>query len=35
MGLKFRYMVEGIPEKFDFYNGEPFYSIKKEEYLQK
>ncbi|MCB2300133.1 GNAT family N-acetyltransferase [Clostridium tagluense] len=35
MGLKFRYMVEGLPEKFDFYNGEPFYSIKKEEYLQK
>lgn len=35
MGLKFRYMVEGLPEKFDFYNGEPFYSLTKEEYLQK
>jgi len=35
MGLKFRYMVEGLPEEFDFYNGEPFYSLTKEEYLQK
>lgn len=34
MGLKFRFMVEGLPEEFDFYNGEPFYSLTKKEYLQ-
>ena len=33
MGLKFRYMVKELPEEFDFYNGEPFYSLTKEEYL--
>ncbi|MCJ7691165.1 MAG: GNAT family N-acetyltransferase [Clostridiaceae bacterium] len=35
MGLKFRYMLEGLPEEFDFYNDEPFYSLTKEEYLHK
>jgi [ribosomal protein S5]-alanine N-acetyltransferase len=35
MGLKLRYMVKGLPEEFDFYNGELFYSLTKEEYLQK
>ena len=35
MGLKSRYMVEVLPEEFGFYNGEPFYSLTKEEYLQK
>ncbi len=32
MGLKFRYTVNGLSEDFDFYNGEPFYSLTKEEY---
>lgn len=32
MGLKFRYTVSGLPDEFQFYNGEPFYSITKEEY---
>lgn len=35
MGLIYRYMVEGLSEEFDFYNGEPYYSLTKEEYLQK
>lgn len=35
MGLKFKYVVEGLPEEFDFYNGETLYSLTKEEYLQK
>lgn len=35
LGFKFTYIVEGLPEEFDFYNGEPFYSLTKEEYLQK
>ena len=35
IGLKFKYMIEGLPEEFDFYNGEPFYSLTKEEYLKK
>ncbi len=34
IGLKFRYTIKGLPEEFDFYNGEPFYSLTKEEYLQ-
>lgn len=35
IGLKFRYLVEGLPKEFDFYNREPFYSLTKDEYLQK
>lgn len=34
MGLKFKYYIEGLPEELDFFNGEPFYSLTKEEYLQ-
>ncbi|WBW96067.1 GNAT family N-acetyltransferase [Oceanirhabdus sp. W0125-5] len=35
LGLIYRYMVQGLSEEFDFYNGEPYYSLTKEEYLQK
>jgi ribosomal-protein-alanine N-acetyltransferase len=35
MGLKYRYIVKGLPKEFDFYNGEPFFSLGKNEYLQK
>lgn len=34
MGLKYRYTVEGLPKEFDFYNGEPYFSLVKDEYLQ-
>lgn len=34
LGFKFQYFVSGLPEKFDFYNGEPYYSLTKEEYLK-
>ncbi|AGK99437.1 acetyltransferase, ribosomal protein N-acetylase [Clostridium pasteurianum BC1] len=34
MGLKYRYMVEGLPEELDFYNGEPFFSLTKDEYIK-
>lgn len=34
IGLKFRYTMKGLPEEFDFYNGEFFYSLTKEEYSQ-
>lgn len=35
LGLKFDYIVSGLPEEFDYYNNEPHYSITKEEYLSK
>lgn len=35
MGLKFKYIVEGLPKEFDFYNGEPFFSLTKDEYQQR
>lgn len=35
MGLKFKHRIEGLRAEFDFYNDELFYSLKKEEYLQK
>lgn len=35
LGFKFQYFVHGLPQEFDFYNGEPYYSLTKEEYLQK
>lgn len=35
LGFKFEYFVSGLPEEFDFYNGEPFYSLTREEYLQR
>ncbi|MBU3154346.1 GNAT family N-acetyltransferase [Clostridium estertheticum] len=34
IGLKFEYLVSGLPEEFDFYNGEPYYSLTKKEYLE-
>lgn len=34
LGFKFQHLVSGLPEEFDFYNGEPYYSITKEEYLE-
>lgn len=27
IGFKFRYLVSGLPDEFDFYNGEPYYSL--------
>jgi len=35
LGLKFQYFVSGLPKELGFYNGEPYYSLTKEEYLQK
>lgn len=34
LGFKFQHLVSGLPEEFDFYNGEPYYSLTKEEYLE-
>lgn len=34
LGLKFKYILEALPEEYDFYNGEPLYSLTREEYLQ-
>ena len=34
LGFKFQYFVSGLPKEFDFYNGEPYYSLTKEEYLK-
>jgi len=34
LGFKFQYLVSGLPEEFDFYNGEPYYSLTKNEYLE-
>lgn len=31
-GFKFQYFMGGLPEEFDFYNGEPFYSLTMDEY---
>jgi ribosomal-protein-alanine N-acetyltransferase len=35
IGFKFEHLVSGLPKEFDFYNGEPYYSLTKEEYLQR
>jgi len=32
IGLKFRYIQEGLPKEFENCNGDPFYSITKDEY---
>ncbi len=32
MGFKYRYKLEGLPKKFDFYNGELYHLLTKEEY---
>jgi ribosomal-protein-alanine N-acetyltransferase len=34
MGLKYQYIIEGLPIELDFYNGEPFFSLTKDEYLK-
>lgn len=34
MGLKYQYMVKGLPEEFGFYNGASYFSLTKDEYLQ-
>lgn len=34
LGFKFQHIVSGLPEEFDFYNGEPYYLLTKEEYLK-
>jgi ribosomal-protein-alanine N-acetyltransferase len=34
IGFKFKHLVSGLPEEFNFYNGEPYYSLTKQEYLQ-
>lgn len=33
LGFKFQHFVTGLPEKLAFYNGDPYYSLTKEEYL--
>lgn len=33
MGFKFKYIVAGLSEDFEFYNGEPFYALTREEYF--
>ncbi|MDT8719166.1 GNAT family N-acetyltransferase [Clostridium sp. 19966] len=33
IGLKFRYIQEGLPKEFERCNGDPFYSLTKDEYL--
>ncbi len=33
--LRFQYVIEGLPEEFDFYNGEPLFSLTRDEYLQR
>ncbi len=33
-GLRFRYIQEGLPKEFEDCNGDPFYSLTKEEYLR-
>lgn len=34
MGFKYRYKIEGLPKEHDFYNGELYYSLTKEEYTK-
>ena len=34
IGLKFRYIQEGLTKEFEGCNGDPFYSLTKEEYLR-
>lgn len=35
IGLKFRYIQEGLTKEFEHCNGDPFYSLTKEEYKEK
>lgn len=34
-GLKFQYIVEGLDGELSFYNGEPFFSLNRDEYLRR
>lgn len=34
MGLKFRYIQDGLPKEYENCNGDPFYSLTKDEYLR-
>lgn len=34
IGLKFRFLQEGLPKEFEQCNGDPYYSLSKGEYLQ-
>ncbi len=34
IGLKYKYVIKGLSEEFDYYNGEPFYSLTREEYFK-
>ena len=34
LGFKFQHLVSGLPKELDFYNGEPYYLLTKEEYLE-
>lgn len=33
IGLKFKYIQEGLPKEYEHCNGDPFYSITKDEYI--
>jgi ribosomal-protein-alanine N-acetyltransferase len=34
MGLRFRYIQQGLPKEYECCNGDPFYSLTKDEYLR-
>lgn len=34
IGLKFRHTIEGLSEEHDFFNGNPLYSLTREDYLK-
>ncbi len=34
IGLKFRYIQEGLPKEYEGCNVDPFYSLTKDEYLR-
>ncbi len=35
LGLMYKHIIQGLPEKFNWNNGELFYSLSKNDYLQK
>jgi ribosomal-protein-alanine N-acetyltransferase len=34
IGLRFRYIQQGLPKEYECCNGDPFYSLTKDEYLR-
>lgn len=34
LGFRFQHFIKGLPNEFDFYNGEPYYTLTKEDYLK-